>query len=509
MTLPAPLVPYDFQEADIENLLAHDATGFVVAETGAGKSVIGIEVGLRSAARVILVIAPQGTHEDVWIGDNSEWDPEGDAEPANGILRQDPTQSVRVLNSKAAGKEALFDLQLGVPGWYIMTPQLFTRWNLHETTRPDLVIVDEAHMFGNRETTGSAKLRKLKARRRIVMSGTMVRNQVANFWALIRWVYENEMNDQCQLSDVSYRRWEKVYLETKYDEFAVNHTVVVGELVEGRIASEIPCYVQHFKRQECCEYHPNGFLSELPAPVDVSYNVELTAGQKKAIDTMEKSYISWLTDQYNERRALVAKLPIVAATRLRQMTLAMPSFRDTGRVDENGGPVFEIWFEPGCESPKADLFHERLKSHDEPYLALTSSEKFAVEINRRLNEDWGIPSALWTGKVNDVQRQANKNAFKRGEIRVLVATIESIGTGTDGLQYATNRLFWFERSRDLTLNIQTEGRADRRGQTEQVINEYALATGSMDHDIVSAQLKRRLALNKSLKRELAKERRAA
>lgn len=486
---PTRLEPYPFQEADIEELLAHDATGFVVAETGAGKSLIAIETGLRSPAKTILVVAIAPTVGHVWV---------------EGILGQDPTANVQIIDGTKEGKQAMYELELGYSGWYIMTTQLFTRWDI-TTIRPDLTIVDEAHLLANREKKGFTDgLNKLRSKRRMVMSGTIYRNKFENFWSLLRFVYPDR-NDQGDIADTAYRRWEQTFCRTEYDHFAPGNIRVDGELIPGRLASLIPCYIQHFKRQQCCVFHPNGFLADLPEPINIQYSVELTVGQKKAIDRMESEYMAWLSDQYENRKALVAKLPIVAQTRLRQMTLGLPSFLESGRFDDNGMPIEEIGFAPGCESPKLDLFSAKAKASGEPYLALTTSEKFATEATRRLRDDYGIPTAKWAGTVPKSERERSKQEFIAGDIQVVVGVVEAVSTGIDGLQLAAWNAFHFDQSRDVTSEIQVEGRLDRRGQTNQVVNEYAMAEGSMDFGVYSQGLHRRLQMNASLKRELKKQ----
>src|SRR5690606_3157834 len=92
---------------------------------------------------------------------------------------------------------------------------------------------------------------------------------------------------------------------------------------------------QHFKRAECCEFHPEGFLANLPAPVVIHEYVDLTSGQQHAMKQMQDDYVAYLNLAAEEwkalplaerkKRPLVTKLPIVRETRLSQMTLAMPS----------------------------------------------------------------------------------------------------------------------------------------------------------------------------------------
>lgn len=467
--------PYPFQRADIDDLLVHDGTGFVVAETGAGKSLIGTQVGLEAGVGTRLVIAPKGTHKRVWT---------------EGILRQDPEANVRRIDGSAGGKDALNALEWGEPGWYVTTPQLFTRWKF-EGVRPDLAIVDEAHLLSNRQASGNHVLRRLHAGSRIVMSGTMVRNHEENFWGLLRWVYPHR-KDPRDIADSNYERWVTEWMATRWDRFAPTNRVVVGERNPGALAAAIPCYRQHFKRAECCEYHPHGFLEGLPEPVRIVETVELTAEQKRLIDRMEREYVVWLEDQARDaKRAAVAKLPIVARTRLRQMTLAVPSFTEDG----------EIGFAPDAASPKLDLLIDIVDRVGEPIVAATSSKRFAEFAVARLRAK-GIRAFEWSSAASARARDEALDEFERGGYDVIVGVTEAIGTGIDGLQAASGVLVSLERSQDLTSEIQLEGRLDRRGQkrTQGVLHYELIAEGSLDEGIVGRQLQRRLELNKTLRR---------
>lgn len=517
------LTPEPFQEADIRAVLEGGNRGFVVADTGAGKTLIGAEIGLRSGARTVLVIGVRDTHG------MEEW---------GGTIMRQTGQLVRTIDGTEPGKQAMFDLQMEEPGWYIVTPQMFTRWgnkvdengelvrdrkgkviqdpSLVKTLRPDLIIVDEAHLLGNRDSAGGKLLRKhLRSPHgwHVAMSGTIFRNKFENFWNPTSWIYP-ERNGHGDIADSSFWRWVSTWCDTKFSAHATGGVEILGEKDPGAFAAAVPVYRQHFKRAHCCEFHPpreeapNGGFATTPPPEIVKHFVDLTPQQADAIAQMDEHYVAWLTDAAEQDRALVAKLPIVAQTRLRQMALGMPSFQVVGE-DAKGMPVYEIGFAPGCASPKLDLFQRRLAATGATYLAVTSSEKFAREAVRRIRDDWGYTAELWAGTVSKVERKKTKARFMAGEVQVLVATIEAIGTGVDGLQHVSNRCFWFDVSRDITSNVQLEGRQDRRGQTERVVNEYAIARGSMDQGIMSDQMERRLAINKSLRKAKMKQNRRA
>jgi hypothetical protein len=483
--------PYPFQRDDIDALLAADGRGFVMAEPGCGKTLIGVQVGLEGPFSTRLVIAPQGTHKRVWT---------------RTILEQDPDAIVRRIDGSAKGKDAFDALQWGEPGWYLVTPQLFTLWSTEKKDdggavkrarvwpadlHVDLAIADEAHLLGGGGAASMA-LRKLRATGRIVMSGTMVRNRVENFWPLLRWVYP-ELRGPRELADINRHRWILEYMATEYDRFAPGNIRIVGEREPGRIAAEIPCYVQHFKRAECCAYHPQGFLHDVPEPTHIVETVELTAEQRRLIARMEATYVAWLEQEARDAdKALVAKLPIDARIRLRQMTLAVPSFTEDG----------QLWFAPGAASPKLDKLIELHGRLAEPIVASTSSKLFAHEAVRRLNEV-GIRAFEWSSSAKQAARDQALVDFEAGRYDVIVGVVEAIGTGIDGLQAASGVLVSLERSEDLASEIQLESRLDRRGQrrVDGVLHYEIIAEGSMDEGIVSRQLQKRLDLNKSLRRE--------
>ena len=544
------ITPYDFQAADVRDLLAHDLNGVVVAETGAGKTIIAGEAARQSGLPVKLIIAPQGTHERVWrasITGHEDDDPESETY-GQWITGLDPEARVQRISGLEAGKRAMDDIEWGEPGYYLMTPQLFTRWKpLH--LRPDLMIVDEIHQLANRERSGGKTLMKMarSTGHRIGMSGTMWRNRFENAWVTMRFVYPDR-NESGDIADIAPNRWIDNFCATKYDHFAPGQRVVTGELHPGHLASLVPCWRQHFKRQECCEFHPEGFLHDLPAPIIIHESVELTANQKRMMTQMQRDYLAyldlateeWLTLPLEERKrkALVAKIPATRELRLSQMTLAEPELvprpfkakkfdpakpelpnswiviQVDGKdflqaVDDRGIPLWDVVFPPTTESPKLDALVRIFQKVEEPIVAATNSQKFAELAVNRLNAmKPPIRAAGWWGDISQADRDATLTAFKRGEVDIIVGVTSAVGTGIDGLQDASGVLVSLNKDRDLSNEVQLEGRLDRRGQKRKagVIHYEIIAEGRSDVGIIDDQLERRLILNRSLRKEINQKR---
>lgn len=472
------LTPHEWQEADIERLLFWDCTGLAAIETGGGKSLLAVETVLRSGHHTrgaVLVIAPKSTFKKTW---------ELTLQRQGGIMP-------RRINSSKAGKEAELDLRFNTPGVYLINHELFARRDWGDL-QIELCIVDECHKMSNyalvtknKRTSGAWRLVHFKAKRRLAMSATPYRNKFENMWTILRWLYPDD-NQAGGLADRSFWRWADDNCIVEQDYFAGK--VVRGEITPGRLVSRIPCYIYHAKRNACCQWHPNGFM-DTDEPEQIVRTVELTPAMKKAYTQLERDLVTWLGDN-----PLVVELPIVMRTRLRQMSLGSLTVNDDDSVT----------YAVDCESPKYDDLKLVLEDEipDEPALVVTHSREFAVVLAEKLRRD-GYTVAEWNGSLSQKQRDAEGERFANGEARVLVATIASLGTGTDFLQHVTSTIIWLSRTDDPTENKQTEGRLDRMGALGRVTSIEIQAEGTYDENILSKDIQHALEMNANLKAGLA------
>lgn len=483
-----PLTPYPYQLADINTLVAHEGTGLVVTEVGGGKTLVAVEVALRLGFKSVLVIAPQGTHVHAW---------------QRTLDRQTQGEhAFRRVDSSKKGKAAMADLQWGEPGFYICTPQWFARQNWKGIS-PDYVIFDEIHVAGAYANATRKKLHQLKAPHRLGLSGTPLRNKIENAWGIVKWIAPDLMPDNYYLWRLSPS------LLWKYDRFAPQNRTITGEVEPGTIVNSLPCYIQHLQREQCCQYHPAGFLPDLPEPAVEVRTVQMTPAQRRFYSQMEQTYVAWLTTPDSDGvTPVVAELPIVARSMLRFAALGLPSVRTVPKARKNDdGSVTveereELYFEPDCESPKInELLTVLEEMGDNPALILTHSQRFARVVVDRLRSN-GVDSFEWSGASPQRQRDAALTEFIEGRLRTIVAVITAIGTGTDGLQEATNTEIWLSEEDDPTANRQTKGRLDRRGQTRQVVRIYIRATGTQDEGVYSKNLQAALEMASTLRKRV-------
>jgi len=457
-----------YQEADIQKIIANGGNALVVSAVGGRKTLVAVESALRIGSKSVLIIAPQGTHKRGWV---------------RTILRQSPEASVRRLDSTQKGKAAFADLMWDEPGWYYCTPQWFAR-RAWIGIKPDLAIFDEIHTAGAYQNITRIKLHQLKAKARMGLSGTPIRNKIENAWAIIRWIWP-------ELMPTGYYAWRGgPTLTWEYDHFAPQKRRITGEVVPGALFGNLPCYIQHFAREKCCDFHPNGFLDGLEEPEEIVLTVEMTVRQKRFYAQMEKNLVSWLTTPDGSGAVpVVASLPVVARTMLRFATLGEVS------VDEND----KLYFEDDCASPKLDEMLRYIKANEIPNAMIyTHSQRFAPVTVKRL-EAAGLTAKEWSGKVKQSVRDNTLEEFIDGEVGFLVAVQKAVGTGTDGLQEATSYEFILSDDDDGTVSDQTKGRLDRPGQSERVTRIRIQAEGTMDSGIVSKQIENALKINQTLR----------
>ena len=457
-----PLKPYPYQELDIKKLIENNGTGIVATQVGGGKTLIAIEVAKRMKTTTNFVIAPKGTHKRAW---------------EQTILRQIPEASIRYINSSKEGKRAFVDLEKGKAGWYIISPEFFRKFHWVGIT-PELAIFDEIHRASNRKSTTSKMLHTLKAKRRIGMSGTIAGNKVEGFWSIIRWIYP-------EVAGRSFWNWVEAYCETKMDHFAGK--VVSGEAYPGAIVNTIPCYIRHLKREQCCEFHPKGIDSELPAIQTEVRTVELSPDQKRIYKKLEKDLFVWLGEN-----PLAVQVPVATRIRLRQITLGVPIINEDGVVD----------FAEDCKSSKLDELFSILGDHPEgeQMLILTHSQKFATITTKRLKKA-GHTAFEWSGTSSQSTRDKALEAFIAGDIQFIVAVISAIGEGTDGLQEAASIVVWLSKDDNRLLNEQASGRLDRRGQKKSVISYEIIAEETYDEGQLSRLITDQLKMNNTLRKD--------
>lgn len=478
--------PFPFQRADLDKLAANDYRALVAVHPGGGKTALSLFAHLESGSERTLIIAPEQTHGSAWLP--TAWELGVDA---------------RVIGNTGKGKQqALRDFELGFPGVYVVTPQLFARSDV-SAWGGDLVIADEVHGLATPKTAGQRRLSGYSGRDdpisnrfggRLALSGTPLRNRFELAWSIARFLVP-ELDGRGQVAHYAFLVWQadrmvsREVFTSRRDRFGnpVKVKQFYGEREPGRWLSELPCVVTHFRRERCCVFHPDGFLP-LDEPTVFHEIVPLVGAQKRAIRELETHMVTFLDDN-----PLVCDIPLTMAQRVRQVVLGVPTL-----VPDPASGGLSVTFDVDCVSPFLDRLVGLLGSdlEGETAVVYTSSQRFAEVAVARLNAA-GVSAFEFSGATRKT-RDADVKRFG-SDFRVVVATVASIGTGMDGLQRVTNNEVWLDRSLDETDNLQAQGRTDRLGQTKQVVRYFFHDDLGLSEGRFSEAVEKRVQLNKSLK----------
>lgn len=443
------------QQHVIDDLLLgnHKGGAIIAPDTGAGKTAVGVAICKAFNAQVVLLVAPLNTR----VG----W-----KRHIEGMGLDLPFYD---LGAAPASFDRLLTRQ---PGVYFIGREFLHKSRKATKTRPawdwsrvkpDIALYDEIHACQSRKSQSFKTWKQIKPRDlKVGISAHWFGNKFEGAWAVTKGLWPDEISN-------SFWSWvlewcDKSTLQLRGREVQQ----IVGEKNPGEFVKTLPAYYA-WTYDVGVEY-----VEQDPLYVD------MTPAQEKMYRQMETDLMTWIG-----QNPLVADLPITKYARLRQMSLAVPSLTWDNE---------EVYFEDNAASPKLDALKEYLLDVDEPVLILTDSMKFAKIAAKRVNAE------LWIGATTQDDREALAARFSAGEVPRLVATIQSIGTGLDGLQANCHRVVWLSKSNNPVENSQAEGRLYRRGQTEPVISVEIRTVGTEDDPqharLIDMVARREASLNK-------------
>lgn len=417
------------QRADVDRWLAEPTHAILDAsKAGTGKSVKSVTLALELWCDTVLVIGIKSSFphwRDTFSG------------------QSDGFVSLRHIDASKSGQVAMNDYLSGMKGFYFIgseylaakdhrleshNPPRFkngkevmkrVRLKTWEKVTPDLIIADEVHRQAARFANGNNTLKGLKADWKLALSATPAADRFENFYGVASWLWP-ERSAPSDIADSSFARWKVRFCETR-DQYIPGGKKVVrvtGEKNPGEFVTLLPCYT----RDEGDE--------EEPPPAE-RVIVELTAEQRRVYDELENQLLAWI-----ERNQFSIDFPVTLSSHLATVTMAEPS------LDSDGG----IYFRDNAGSSKLDKAIELMRGDlaGRPILHLTHSKKYAKLAVARMESE-GFRVAEYTGDTKMKDRHAIKDAFIAGDIDHIVATAQTIGTSTDGLQRRSNTLIWHSK----------------------------------------------------------------
>jgi len=215
---------------------------------------------------------------------------------------------------------------------------------------------------------------------------------------------------------------------------------------------------------------------DLPPLVREELEVELSPEQKKAYNEMKEEFLTWVKDQQDQPRAIVANLAITKAMKMQQIISGFA-------FDENRNPVrFK-------NVPRLEVLRELLTNLGKDkkviiWATFIENYKMIAEVC----EDLGMGYIKIVGGQSDSERAEDKLRFQTDpKCQVCIANQSAGGTGVDGLQVA-NYMVYYSKDASLLKDSQSNDRAYRGGSEmhDKVTRIDLVAYGTLDEGINDA-----------------------
>ena len=447
-----------------------------------------LEAGLTDGP--YLVIAPKSSLRTVW-----------EDHLVNVLDRND---EVLVATGSRSKRLETLDLaaemiENGVPVWVIINPEMVRQrapksevsrgeaepnspaYPLLHDTHWQAVIIDEVHRGAvrNPQTQTAKSLYKIKADKRIALSGTPVKNRPIDIWGTLHWLNPDVFSSKW--------RWAEQYLHIKNNGFGSvfcsgrTDSGSKCQRCEGGIRNDaIEAFHEHLKpyllRRTKAEVYP-----DLPPKEYVDVWCDMTPKQKKLYDEFAKRAEAVIGDETVSATNVLAEL-----TRLKQFANSLQDVHYLG--DEEAG---ETWFklvpivdESGKVEVLEELLDERgiLEGNPGEKVVIFSQFKEFVNAIYTWLEGMQIPALRITGDVKDRDRDEAVRAFQEDELPAVMLMTTTAGGVSITLDRADSVIFLDETWSPADME-QAEDRVHRVSRIHNVTVYTLRSRGTVDEYI--------------------------
>ncbi len=406
--------------------LHHWGAGACLADDmGLGKTIQTIAVLLAHADEgVQMVVAPASV-----VGN---WQRE--------IARFAPSLTTVVLNDIAADDraEALGGLHAG--DVLVLTYGLLVSERESLTPREWVTVcLDEAHTIKNRDTKSSAAAMQLRARNRIILTGTPIQNHLGELWNLMQFINPGLLGS--------------------YDHFTehfVNPIAAGMDEPKQQLKRLIAPFTLRRTKQEVAR--------ELPDKMEIQVPVTLSDDEMAVYEVLRREAKAQL-----EAGASVSVNTLSMITRLREAACSV------ALVENN-------WT---GESSKLEAMLDKLQSMVEQGNRVLLFSQFTsfLKMAKQAIEQAGITDLLYLdGSTPLLERQRMVDAFQSGKGQVFLISLKAGGLGLNltGANYVIHLDPWWNPA----IEQQATDRAYRIGQKQKVTVYHLIAEHTIEEKIL-------------------------
>ncbi len=425
-TTPLPLFPYQKVGSAF---LWKIGSGLIGDEMGLGKTVQSLAVCEKVKAEKVLIFAPAAVK---W-----QW--------ASEIEKFIPGASVQVIgatSSKGSRDERIHQWVCD-RRFYIANYELLLRdFEVINSREWDVIIADEATRIANPQAKQSKAIKKLRAKRRIAMTGTPVSNRANEVWNIIDFTNPGAFGNY-------YAFLTRYCLKNQWGGiFGYQHMDELRDRLKRYMIRRLKIEV----------------LPELPEKIITDIPFEMTPEELVLYKKLKKEILFEIEhkDIAKMETPMTIQYTLVKMLRLRQLADSMELLGHN------------------TQSSKLEILKEMLKDaldNGRKAIVFTQFSEMADILERELAE-WK-PLKI-SGKIKEEYRDVVARFNEVDDHKVLIMT--SAGQFGLNIQRASV-IFHYDAEWSLAKMQQREGRAHRYGQKDTVLVYHLLAKGSIDYYI--------------------------
>lgn len=431
-TLQAELRPYQNEGFEWLARLAHWTGGACLADDmGLGKTVQALALLLhRAADGPALIVAP--------VSVASNW--------ADETLRFAPTLNLKVFRgpnrSELLGELGPRDLVIVTYGLLQSEADLFAgiEWNT--------VVIDEAQAIKNRETLRYKAAIRLRARFRLITTGTPIENHLEELYNLFHFIQPG------LLGNVS--RFQKKFAvpieQQQHAETRDRLRRLINPFILRRLKSDV--------------------LRDLPEKTEITLKVELSDEETAFYEAIRRNAVEMMDTHADEKGAV----RILAELMKLRRACCNPAM-----IDPVNAPA----------SSKLKVFRntlEELLSNDHKVLVFSQFVDHLSLLREHLDEE-GVSYQYLDGSTSPKKRKTAIDAFQSGDGDVFLISLKAGGFGLNltAADYVIHMDPWWNPA----VEDQASDRAHRIGQTRPVTIYRIVAANTIEEKIVSLHHRKR------------------
>lgn len=334
----------------------------------------------------------------------------------------------------------------------------------------DMLVGDEIQLVKNSTSKRSARARRLSvdAKYRFALSGTPAPNNPLDWFGILLW-----LDPTGRLAGTNSKTaFGCRYAIFKKDEGS-NQRFVAAYRDLADLRQRVASCGSRQRKEECLD---------LPPKTYVVRRCELAGEQLRVYRQLQRDAVTRI-QKANEATELTARNVLTEVLRLLQVV--------GGAVPDDAGTMH--WLSPNA---KLALFEEVLEEVGPRQVVVWSAFRQELEFLRGAMEKVGRRVALFHGGVDQHGRSEALTRFRSGDADTFLATMQTGGTGVDGLQVADTEIF-YSRNHNWGQYAQAVDRLHRGGQERPVTVISLVADGTIDNKVAAA-LERKEGLMESI-----------